>query len=157
MKKDVKYGMFFSVLVMYFITFTAGSVLNSNGVNNINTVQDAAKALQPLAGDLAYLLFAIGVIGISFLAIPVLAGSVSYIIAETFGWSEGLNKPFLEAREFYFVMIISTLLGLIGVILHICNNKRIMEKYTNSVLTNIVGIIALLLMAIAAIVMFFLL
>ena len=184
MKKDVKYGMFFSVLVMYFITFTAGSVLNSNGVNNINTVQDAAKALQPLAGDLAYLLFAIGVIGISFLAIPVLAGSVSYIIAETFGWSEGLNKPFHEAREFYFVMIISTLLGLIiqlagidpikaliftavlygatapvliGVILHICNNKRIMEKYTNSVLTNIVGIIALLLMAIAAIVMFFLL
>ncbi len=178
MKKDIKYGMFFSVLVMYFITLTAGTVLHNNGVHEINTVEDAAKALQPLAGDLAYILFAAGVIGISFLAIPVLAGSLSYIIAETFGWKEGLNKKFHEAREFYIIMIISTLAGLIiqlaginpvkallytavlygitapviiGIILHICNNKKIMEEYTNKRLSNLVGSIALLLMGASAI------
>ena len=178
MKKDVKYGMFFSVLVMYFITLTAGTVLFNNGVHSINTVEDAAKALQPLAGNLAYALFAVGVIGISFLAIPVLAGSVSYIVAETIGWKEGLNKKFSEAREFYFVMIIATLAGLmiqlaginpvkallftavlygitapvlIGIILHICNNKKIMDEYTNKPFSNILGIAALLLMGISAI------
>jgi NRAMP (natural resistance-associated macrophage protein)-like metal ion transporter len=183
MKKDVKYGMFFSVLVMYFITLTAGTVLHNNGVYQINTVEDAAKALQPLAGDLAYILFAVGVIGISFLAIPVLAGSLSYIIAETFGWKEGLNKKFHEAREFYFVMIVSTLAGLamqlagvdpvkallytavlygitapviIGIILHICNNKKIMEEYTNKRMGNMVGTIALLLMAAASLLLFWL-
>jgi NRAMP (natural resistance-associated macrophage protein)-like metal ion transporter len=183
MKKDVKYGMFFSVLVMYFITLTAGTVLHNNGVHEINTVEDAAKALQPLAGDLAYILFAVGVIGISFLAIPVLAGSLSYIIAETFGWKEGLNKKFHEAREFYFVMIISTLAGLIiqlaginpvkallytavlygitapviiGIILHICNNKKIMEEYTNKPTANMVGTVALLLMGASALLLLWL-
>lgn len=173
MKQDVKYGMFFSVLIMYFITLTAGTVLHNSGVTEINTVEDAAKALLPLAGDLAYVLFAIGVIGISFLAIPVLAGSVSYIIAETFNWKEGLNKKFHEAPHFYAVMIVSTLLGLalqlagidpvkallytavlygitapvmIAIILHICNNKKIVAEYTNSFIFNTVGIIALLLM-----------
>ncbi len=177
MKKDVKYGMFFSVLVMYFITLTAGTVLHNNGVHEINTVEDAAKALQPLAGNFAYILFALGVVGISFLAIPVLAGSLSYIIAETFGWKEGLNKKFHEAREFYFVMIISTMAGLviqlagvdpvkallytavlygitapviIGIILHICNNKKIMEEYTNKRLPNLVGAVALLLIGASA-------
>lgn len=177
MKKDIRFGMFFSVLVMYFITLTAGTVLHENGVLAINTVEDAAKALRPLAGEMAYVLFAIGVVGISFLAIPVLAGSVSYIIAETAGWKEGLNKTFHEAREFYFVMIISTLIGLIiqlagvdpvkallytavlygvtapvmiGIILHICNSKKIMEEYTNTPAVNIVGGIALLLMTASA-------
>ncbi len=173
MKKDIKYGMFFSVLVMYFITLTAGTVLHNNAVFEINTVEDAAKALKPIAGNLAYILFAIGVIGISFLAIPVLAGSVSYIIAETFNWKEGLNKKFHEAKEFYFVMIIATLGGLviqlagidpvkallytailygitapviIAIILHISNNKKIMEEYTNKPASNIIGALALLLM-----------
>ncbi len=178
MKKDIRYGMFFSVMIMYFITLTAGTVLHNNGVLEINTVEDAAKALQPLAGDMAYSLFAIGVIGISFLAIPVLAGSLSYIITETLGWKEGLNKKFHEAKEFYGVMIVSTLLGLIlqlagidpvkallytailygitapvmiGIILHICYSKKIMEEYTNSLSKNIIGMIALLLMAASAV------
>lgn len=178
MKKDIGYGMFFSVLVMYFITLTAGTVLHENNIHTINTVEDAARALLPLVGNAAYLLFALGVIGISFLAIPVLAGSVSYIIAETAGWQEGLNKKFHEAREFYFVMIIATLLGLviqlagvnpvkallytavlygitapvlIGIILHICNSRRIMEEYTNKRITNILGVLALLFMGISAV------
>lgn len=177
-KKDIRYGMFFSVLVMYFITLTAGSVLHKNGITEINTVEDAASALRPMAGNLAYLLFAVGVIGISFLAIPVLAGSVSYIIAETFNWKEGLNKKFHEARGFYYVMIVSTLIGLgiqlagvdpvkallytavlygitapvlIAIILHICNNRKIVENYTNSWVFNLVGITALIIMGASAI------
>ncbi|MBL0055944.1 MAG: Nramp family divalent metal transporter [Chitinophagaceae bacterium] len=177
MKSDIRYGMFFSVLVMYFITLTAGTVLHENGVLQINTVEDAAKALRPLAGEMAYVLFAVGVIGISFLAIPVLAGSVSYIIAETMGWKEGLNKKFHEARGFYIVMIVSTLVGLviqlagvdpvkallftavlygitapvlIGILLHICNSRKIMEEYTNKPLVNILGFVALLLMGLSA-------
>ncbi len=183
MKKDIKYGMFFSVLVMYFITLTAGTVLHNNAVFEINNVEDAAKALKPIAGNLAYVLFAIGVIGISFLAIPVLAGSVSYIIAETFNWKEGLNKKFHEAKEFYFVMIIATLGGLIiqlagidpvkallytailygmtapviiAIIIHICNNKKIMEEYTNKPVNNVIGTLALLLMTGSAILLLWL-
>ena len=177
MKKDIRYGMFFSVLVMYFITLTAGTVLHNSGIHEINTVEDAAKALKPIAGNMAYILFATGVIGISFLAIPVLAGSVSYIIAETFNWKEGLNKKFHEAKEFYFVMIISTMGGLIiqlagvdpvkallytavlygitapiiiAIILHICNNKKIMQEYTNKKVSNGLGIFTLLLMSVSA-------
>ena len=177
MKKDIRYGMFFSVLVMYFITLTAGTVLHNSGIHEINTVEDAAKALKPIAGNMAYILFATGVIGISFLAIPVLAGSVSYIIAETFNWKEGLNKKFHEAKEFYVVMIISTMGGLIiqlagvdpvkallytavlygitapiiiAIILHICNNKKIMQEYTNKKVSNGLGIFTLLLMSVSA-------
>ena len=177
MKKDIRYGMFFSVLVMYFITLTAGTVLHNSGIHEINTVEDAAKALKPIAGNMAYILFATGVIGISFLAIPVLAGSVSYIIAETFNWKEGLNKKFHEAKEFYFVMIISTMGGLIiqlagvdpvkallytavlygitapiiiAIILHICNNKKIMQEYTNKRISNGLGVFTLLLMSVSA-------
>lgn len=178
MKQDIKYGMFFSVVIMFFITLTAGTVLHNNGVLEINTVEDAARALQPLAGNLAYALFAVGVIGISFLAIPVLAGSVSYILAETFNWKEGLNKKFNEARGFYIIMIISTLIGLviqlagidpikallftavlygitapvmIGIILHICNNKKIVNEYTNTLAFNIIGTASLLVMGSSAI------
>lgn len=184
MKKDIRMGMFFSVLVMFFITLTAGTVLHQHGIYEINTVQDAASALLPVAGNLAYILFAIGVIGISFLAIPVLAGSLSYIIAETFNWKEGLNKKFHEAKEFYFVMIISTLAGLIiqvygidpvkaliytavlygvtapvviGIILHICNNKKIMEEYTNKPISNFLGIVTLLLMGLSAVLLIWML
>jgi NRAMP (natural resistance-associated macrophage protein)-like metal ion transporter len=184
MQKDIWYGMLFSVLVMYFITLTAGTVLHNNGVLEISKVEDAAKALRPLAGNLAYVLFATGVIGISFLAIPVLGGSVSYIIAETAGWNEGLNKKFHEAKQFYFVMIASTLIGLvlqlaginpvkallytavlygitapvlILIILHICNSKKVMQEYTNRPLFNILGTMALLLMGASAVLMLWLL
>lgn len=184
MKKDIGMGMFFSVLVMFFITLTAGTVLHNSGIHEINTVEDAAQALLPVAGDMAYILFAIGVIGISFLAIPVLAGSLSYILAETFNWKEGLNKKFHEAKEFYFVMIISTLAGLIiqlygvdpvkaliytavlygitapviiAIILHICNNKKIMEEYTNKPISNVLGIATLLLMGLSAVLLIWML
>jgi Mn2+/Fe2+ NRAMP family transporter len=112
MQQDVDFGMTFSGLVMYFIILTTGTVLYNAGVHQIDTVEQAALALKPLAGNLAYLLFAIGVIGTGLLAIPVLSGSLSYIITETFGWEHGLDKKFHEAKAFYVVIAISLVLGL---------------------------------------------
>ncbi|HEY0298672.1 MAG TPA: divalent metal cation transporter, partial [Arachidicoccus sp.] len=89
MKRDVDSGMLFSNIVMFFLILTAGTVLFNGGIHHIDTVEQAAQALKPLAGNAAYWLFAIGVVGTGLLAIPVLCGSLSYIISETFGWQEG--------------------------------------------------------------------
>ncbi len=180
MKKDVDFGMLFSNLVMFFIILTTGSILFNGGIHQIDTVEQAAQALKPLAGDLAYLLFAVGVIGTGLLAIPVLSGSLSYIITETFGWSEGLNKKFIKAKAFYIIIAISLILGLslnyvgvspikaliysavlygltapvlIAIILHISNNKKIMGKFTNGRMSNIFGFAAFFLMTIASVVL----
>jgi len=178
MKTDVNTGMFFSNLVMYFVILTAGVVLYGAGVKQIDTVEQAAHSLKPLAGQLSYLLFAIGVIGTGFLAIPVLAGCLSYILAETFNFSKGLDKKFYQAKPFYVMIVVSLVAGLclqflgitpvqallytailygltapvmIAVLLHIGNNKKIMGTHTNSVLSNILGWCTLLLMTAAAV------
>ena len=178
MEQDVDFGMGFSGFVMYFIILTTGTVLYGAGIHQIDTVEQAAMALKPLAGDLAYFLFATGVIGTGLIAIPVLSGSLSYIYAETFGWEQGLDKKFHEAKGFYVIIMISLLLGLsmnyigispiqaliytailygvtapvlIGIILHISNNKSIMGEYTNTRYLNVMGTIAMLLMAAAAV------
>jgi NRAMP (natural resistance-associated macrophage protein)-like metal ion transporter len=178
MEQDVDFGMGFSGFVMYFIILTTGTVLYGAGIHQIDTVEEAAMALKPLAGDLAYVLFATGVIGTGLIAIPVLSGSLSYIYAETFGWEQGLDKKFHEAKGFYVIIMISLLLGLsmnyigispiqaliytailygvtapvlIGIILHISNNKSIMGEYTNTRYLNVMGTIAMLLMAAAAV------
>jgi NRAMP (natural resistance-associated macrophage protein)-like metal ion transporter len=176
-KQDVDFGMTFSGFVMYFIILTTGTVLFKGGVHQIDTVEQAAMALKPLAGNLAYLLFAIGVIGTGLIAIPVLSGSLSYIFTETFGWEQGLDKKFHEAKGFYVIIAISLLLGLslnyigispikaliytailygitapvlIAIILHISNNKKIMGEFVNGPVTNILGFIALIIMTVAA-------
>src|SRR5579862_3697520 len=112
MKTDVNTGMFLSNMVMFFIILTTGSILYSSGIRNIDTVDQAAKALQPLTGKFTYLAFSIGVLGTGLLAIPVLAGSQSYMLAETFGWEAGLDKKFPEAKPFYISIIISLVVGL---------------------------------------------
>lgn len=176
-EKDVDFGMGFSGLVMFFIILTTGTVLYNGGVRQIDTVEQAANALRPLAGNLAYLLFAIGVIGTGLIAIPVLSGSLSYIFTETFGWEQGLDKKFHEAKGFYIIIALSLLLGLslnyigispikaliytavlygitapvlIAIILHISNNKAIMGKFVNNRRTNILGVTALIIMLAAA-------
>ena len=158
MKMDIDFGMLFSNLVMFFIILTTGAVLYKAGIRQIDTVGQAAKALEPLTGKLTYLLFAVGIIGTGFLAIPVLAGSLSYILAETFNWKEGLDKKFHEAKGFYITLIMSLIVGLsldffgmspikaliytavlygltapvmIAIIMHICNNKKVMGEFTN--------------------------
>jgi NRAMP (natural resistance-associated macrophage protein)-like metal ion transporter len=109
---DVGVGTFFSNLVMYFIILTTALVLHRHGITNIDTSKQAAEALRPLAGTLAYLLYTIGIIGVGFLAIPTLAGSAAYAFAETFSWKQGLDKSLRGARHFYAVLIFSILLGL---------------------------------------------
>lgn len=178
MKTDVNIGMLLSNIVMFFIILTAGSVLFPAGIRQIDTVDQAAKALEPLTGKLTYLIFALGVLGTGLLAIPVLAGSQSYMLAETFGWEAGLDKKFPQAKPFYVAIIISLLVSLsfnflgvspikallytaisygltapvlIAIILHIGNNKKVMQRNTNSKISNILGFITLILMTVAAI------
>lgn len=112
MRVDVWSGMFFSNLVMFFIIAASAAALNANGIFNIETANQAAEALRPIAGDFAYFLFAIGIIGVGMLALPVLAGSASYALTESFGWREGLYRTLRHAYGFYGVIIVSTLVGL---------------------------------------------
>jgi Mn2+/Fe2+ NRAMP family transporter len=111
-KIDVGAGTFFSNFVMYFIILTTALVLHGHGIKDIDTSKQAAEALRPLAGTLAYLLYTVGIIGVGFLAIPTLAGSAAYAFAETFSWKEGLDEPFRGARPFYAMLIFSMLLGI---------------------------------------------
>ncbi|MEK9176562.1 MAG: divalent metal cation transporter [Patescibacteria group bacterium] len=112
MRRDVWSGMFLSNLVMFFIIAATAGTLFVNGITNISTAADAAAALKPIAGEQAYLLFAVGIIGAGMLAIPVLAGSASYAMAESFGWKTGLYRKLKAANSFYGIIIISTLLGM---------------------------------------------
>lgn len=178
MQTDVKGGMMLTNIVFFFIILTSGTVLFNAGIHNIDTVEQAASALKPLAGEMAYALFSLGVIGTGLLSIPVLAGASSYMMAEVFDWEEGLNKKFSEAKGFYITVIISLLIGLfiqlfgispikallysavlygvtapvmIAIILHICNNKKIMGRFTNKSLSNLLGFATLILMLASAI------
>jgi Mn2+/Fe2+ NRAMP family transporter len=111
-KIDIGVGTFFSNFAMYFIILTTALTLHKHGITNIDTSKQAAEALRPFAGTLAYLLYTIGIIGVGFLAIPTLAGSAAYAFAETFEWKEGLDEPFRGALPFYAVLIFSMLLGI---------------------------------------------
>lgn len=181
---DTKIGMIFSNLVTFFIITLTASTLFRAGSLHIETLRDAAEALKPLAGEYAYLLFTVGIISSGFLAIPVLAGSAAYVIAEVFGWSEGLNKSFSRAKEFYGILVISAAIGLliplfgihpvralfytsifygiispilIFMVIHMANNKKIMGQHTNSRTLNWLGHITLVIMAFFSVFVFFIL
>jgi len=178
MRIDVWSGMFISNLVMFFIIVVCSAMLHANGITTIQTAADAANALRPLAGHFAYLLFAIGIIGTGLLAVPILAGSTSYAIAESFKWTSGLHYKLREAYAFYAVIIASMLIGLginfIGLdpikaliysavvnclvaplvlvlIVLISANKEVMGKHANSKLTNMFGWLVTVFMCIVAI------
>lgn len=178
MRIDVWSGMFLSNVVMFFIIAVCSMTLFKNGITNIDTAADAAIALRPLAGDGAYFLFALGIIGTGMLAIPVLAGSTAYAISESMNWKEGLYRKLNEARAFYGVIIISILIGIlinfVGIdpikaliysaiangivapimlifIVHLSGSKEIMGKYKNSKIVNIFGWIITIFMSITAI------
>jgi NRAMP (natural resistance-associated macrophage protein)-like metal ion transporter len=112
MRIDIWSGMFLSNLVMFFIIAACGSVLFAHGITNINTAAQAAAALKPFAGSASSSLFAIGIIGVGLLAIPVMAGASSYAISESLGKRQGLNNKLKQAYAFYGIVIISMLLGL---------------------------------------------
>lgn len=181
-------GMVFSNLGAICIIIVAATVLNANGINTINTAADAAHALEPLvntfpnAGFWAKAIFAIGIIGLGLLAVPVLSGSASYALSEAFGWNEGLNRKFKRAKYFYGVIIVATLIGLminfvgidpmkalvftavfngvvsvplIFIIARIARNKEIMGEYRSGNWSNglVWGIFGI--MAASALIMFY--
>jgi NRAMP (natural resistance-associated macrophage protein)-like metal ion transporter len=111
-RADVWSGMFFSNVVMFFIIAACAGTLYTHGITNITTAADAAMALRPFAGNAAFALFAIGIVGMGLLGIPVLAGSTSYALSESFGWKHGLNRKLKEAYAFYGIIIISMVLGI---------------------------------------------
>jgi Mn2+/Fe2+ NRAMP family transporter len=111
-KIDVGVGTFFSNLIMFFIILTTAVTLHRHGLTNIETTRQAAEALRPLAGEFAATLFTVGIVGVGFLAIPTLTGSAAYALAETLGWDEGLAKSFREARYFYGIVVLSTVVGI---------------------------------------------
>lgn len=177
MRFDVWSGMFFSNLVMFFIILVCGAVLFPNGVRDIQTAGQAAQALLPIAGNATYILFTLGIVGTGLLAVPVLAGSSAYAIAETFRIEEGLYKKYREAPAFYVVIIMSMILGLgmtfvgispmkaliysavlngliapllLVVIVYLGDREEIMGKYKNSKLQSTLGWLIMSIMTIAS-------
>jgi len=178
MRVDVWSGMILSNIVMFFIIAACGGVLFTHGITIITTAAQAAEALRPFAGDATYFLFAIGIIGTGMLAIPVLAGSSSYALAESFKWREGMHHKLRGAYAFYGVIIISMFVGLainfLGIdpfkaliysaiangiiapvvlvlIVIMSSNKKIMGEWVNKRYVTAIGWIVSLLMAVAGI------
>ncbi len=178
---DVGTGMFFSNLVMFFIMLATGATLHASGKTEIESARQAAEALRPLAGDGAYLLFAAGLIGTGLLAVPVLAGSASFAIAEVFGWRAGLDLRPRRGRGFYLVfagaliagmalnlagtnpirmLFLSALLNgllappLLLLVMLVGNNRTIMGDRANGPWLNVLGWLATALMSLAAVAFF---
>lgn len=178
MRLDVWSGMFLSNLVMFFIIVACAITLNKAGIVEIQTAEDAARALRPLAGDMSYLLFAIGIIGTGLLGIPVLSGSAAYAVSESLKWHEGLHLKLKHAYSFYGIMIFSMLIGLIInfigldsikaliysavlnglvapivliLIVILSSNSKIMGDYKNSFIIKAIGILTVVLMAVTAV------
>lgn len=177
LKEDVFTGMLFSNLVTWFIIVGASHLSTLYGVSEITNFSQASLVLKPLLGSTAYLAFALGIIGTTLLVIPVLAGSVGYICAEIFGWNEGINKKFSQAKGFYSAIILATAIGvamnylrldpvqlligaailytmitppLIYFILRFANDKKLLGSHVNGWASNTLGVITLLTMTAAA-------
>ena len=175
---DVTAGMLLSNLVMYFIILASAATLHKAGITQIETATDAAEALRPLAGDAASLLMAVGLIGAGVLAVPILTGSAGYAVCEAFGWKCTLDSKPSRAKEFYIVLALATIGGLLidyfavkpmsalfwtavingflappllVMLMLISNNRKIMGKRTNTALVNALGWSATVVMFAAAI------
>ena len=175
--RDVNAGMVFSNAIMYFIILTAAATLHRAGITDVQSADQAAAALRPLAGPGAALLFAAGLVGTGMLGIPVLAGSAAYAVAEAAAWRGGLDEKVRTARQFYGVMAVAMLAGmalsfahvnairlliwsavingllappLIMIILVVCNNESVMGSHRNGRSLNVLGGLSALLMSAAA-------
>ena len=146
-KWDVGIGTFFSNVAMFFIILTTALTLHSAGITQVNTSAEIAAALRPLAGNLATLLYTVGLLGTGALAIPTLAGSAAYAFAETFGWNQGIDERFGRARAFYVVVIIA--MG-IGVGLDFANVNPVKALYWTAILNGLLAPFLLLGIVIAA-------
>jgi NRAMP (natural resistance-associated macrophage protein)-like metal ion transporter len=144
---DVTVGMLVSNLIMYFIILATALTLNANGKTEIDTGADAAQALRPLAGDLAGVIFGVGMIGTGLLAVPVLAGASAYAVSEAFGWRQGLDEHWQRAKPFYGVIAIATLVGLV---IPFTGIKPIDALFFTSILNGIASPFLLVLIMLAA-------
>ena len=180
-RTDVMTGMFASNAIMYFIILTTAATLNAHGQTNIATAQQAAEALRPLAGAGAYWLFTLGLIGTGMLAVPVLAGSCAYAIAEAAAWRGSLNRPPRREKKFYGVLAVAVALGialdyagldaikllfttavingvlappLILIVLLLTRDRTVMGDAVNSPVLNALGMTAFAVMVIAALGLF---
>jgi len=147
MRGDVVAGMSSGVIAMFAIMVTAAATLHVEGITTIGTADEAAQALEPLAGHLAGLVFTLGIVGTGLLAVPVLAGSTSYAIAETFGWREGLSLKMSQARAFYWVIVASMFAG---VAMNIFGLDPVRGLYWSAVLNGVAApplIVMILLLA----------
>lgn len=141
-KIDTYVGMGFSNLVAFFIMLTAVVTLHLHGTTDIQTSAQAAQALRPLAGDFAFALFSAGIIGTGLLAVPILAGSAAYAVAEAFKWPIGLGLQFVQARGFYAIVIVATIFG---VALNFTSIDPIKALFWSAVIN---GVIAVPIMAV---------
>jgi NRAMP (natural resistance-associated macrophage protein)-like metal ion transporter len=188
MRMDVAVGMALSQFIMWSIILTTAGTLHTYGLTDIQTADEAAKALEPLvktfpySGEIAEVIFALGIIGTGLLAVPVLAGSSAYAISDTMGWNEGLGKRFKQAKPFYLVIAVSTLIGLginfvnidpikaliytavingitavpiLFAILRIANDKKILKDKTNGPVSNLLGWLTFMIMGISVMILFF--
>lgn len=174
---DVAVGMLFSNVVMYFIILATAATLHKAGRTDIQSATEAAEALRPLAGNAAYILLALGLIGAGFLCVPILTGSAAYAIAEALGWKHGLDEKPRRAKLFYGVIAASTLVGMLinflginpikalvstavingflappilVVVMLVANNKAVLGREVNGRLTNLVGWVTTIAMFAAA-------
>jgi Mn2+/Fe2+ NRAMP family transporter len=187
MRIDTLVGMIASEIATWSIFVVGAAVLNAHGVTNVATAADAAKAIEPLvqgfpnAGFAAKLIFAVGIVGLGLLAVPVLSGSASYAISEALNWREGLNQKFNRAHGFYGVITIATLIGLlinfIGIdpvqalvvtavingvvavplillVARIAANEKIMGEFKSGKLSTALMVVTFLVMGLAAVAMF---
>ncbi len=172
--RDVNAGMVFSNAIMYFIILTAAATLHQAGVTEVQTANQAAAALRPLAGPGAALLFTAGLVGTGMLGVPVLAGSAAYAVAEAAAWRAGMDEKVHTASQFYAVIAVAMLAGmalnfahvnairlliwsavingllappLIVIILVVCNNEKVMGSHRNSRALNLLGGLAAALMS----------
>jgi len=178
MRVDVWSGMFISNLVMFFIIVTCAGTLFAHGVTDISSAAQAAEALRPLAGESAYILFAIGIIGTGILSVPILAGAASYAISESFNWKEGLYRKLKEAYAFYGILALAMLVGfavnlagldpikalvysaiangviapvVLFLIVQLSSNPRVMGSWKNGRAAAAIGWIVTAIMAIASV------
>jgi Mn2+/Fe2+ NRAMP family transporter len=180
-KADTVIGMGFSNLVAFFIMLTTAVTLGAHGITDIQSSAQAAEALRPVAGEFAFLAFALGIIGTGMLAVPVLAGSAAYAVTESFRWRNGMDLKVVEAREFYGIIALATLGGVLldfapvdpiaalvlsaqinGVIavpimvvmMMLAQNRKIMGQYTLSARHRINGWVGVAIMLVAVVAMF---
>jgi Mn2+/Fe2+ NRAMP family transporter len=178
---DTWSGMFYSDITAYFIILATAVTLNVAGVTDIESAAQAASALRPLAGDFAFLLFALGILGVGMIGVPVLAGSAAYALAEAMGWKWGLERRATDARGFYGVIAVSVLLGLViqyspispmkalfwsavingvvavplmVVIILLASRRSVMGAYPSGKTIIVLGWIATAVMGVAAVMMF---